>query len=104
MAKGPREWSPRDRLKFLEDLAREMVGDGKNPNLFFVSSEGNIILISRDFDVAYLKWKWHAERRDHECALEDRKTGTIASVEPESDEPGAKLIRLDDSKSFGFRE
>lgn len=32
-----------------------------------------------------------------------RKTGTIASVEPESDEPGAKLIRIDDSEMFGFR-
>lgn len=104
MPKGPREWSPRDRLQFLEKLARELVGDGKQPNLFFVSSEGNIILISRDFDVAYIKWKQHAARKDHECALEDRQTGVIASVEPESDAPGAKLIRIDDSESFGFTE
>ncbi len=100
MAKGPRDWSPRDRLSFLEKLAREMVGDGKNPNLFFVSSEGNIILISRDFDVAYMKWRQHAERPDHESALEDRHTGVIASVEPESDDPDAKLIVIDDSEMF----
>lgn len=100
--KGPHEWSPRDRLEVLEKLARELVGDGKSPNLFFVSCEGNIILISRDFDVAYEKWLQHADQRDHESALEDRQTGVIASVEPESDEPGADLVVHDDAEGFGF--
>lgn len=100
--KGPHEWSPRDRLEVLEKLARELVGDGKSPNLFFVSCEGNIILISKDFDVAYAEWREHARARDHESALEDRKTGVIASVEPESDEPGARLLVHDDSELFGF--
>jgi hypothetical protein len=100
--KHPHEWSPRDRLEFLEKLARDLVGDGKEPNLFFVSSNGNIILISRDFEAAYRKYREHARTRDHETALEDRKTGVIASVEPVSDEPDAKLIEHDDSRRFGF--
>lgn len=100
--KGPKDWRPGDRLEFLEALARELVGDGKSPNLFFVSSEGNVILISRDFDVAYLKWKQHAQDRDHESALEDRQYGVISSVEPSEDESGRLVVR-DDSRSGGFR-
>lgn len=100
--KGPKDWTPGERLEVLEALAREMVGDGRHPNLFFVSSEGNIILISRDFDAAYRKWLEHARQDDHETALEDRLNGVIASVEPESDKPGAELEIRDDSERFGF--
>lgn len=100
MPKGPKEWSPRARVRELEDLARKMVGDGKKPNLFFVSLDGNIILISRDFETAYGEWKKHATRRNAETALEDRLWGVIASVEPESDDPGSRFVLFDDSVYF----
>jgi hypothetical protein len=88
----------------LEELARMLVGDGKNPNLFFVSVEGNVVMISRDFDSAYRKWREHAYTYDHECALEDRKNGTISSVEPEEDDPLGRMTTTDDSKRLGLRE
>lgn len=98
MATGPREWSPKKKVEALDALPREMVGDGKRPNVFFVTDEGHIALISLDFEISYLFWKTLAARRPLiESALEDRLTGVIASVEPESDEPGARLMVWDNS-------
>lgn len=85
------------RVLDLEKMASNLVGDGKAPNIFFVSIGGNIVMITLDFDAAYEFWKQNSNQRQHETALEDRKTGVLATVEPESDEPGAKLVRFDDT-------
>lgn len=100
--KGPKDWDPQARVKELETLATEMVGDGKKPNLFFVSEQGNILLVTRIFQAAYDLWYRVSLRVDVECALEDRLTGVIASVEPSEDDP-KKLMLLDMSRQFGFR-
>ena len=83
------------RIELLEKLASELVGDGKSPNLYFVTVEGNCVLVSIDFDVAYDYWKYLP--RDVETALEDRFAGIICSTEPIED--GSKqLITYDDSR------
>lgn len=85
------------RIKELEKYISVTVGDGKAPNLFFVSSNGANILISRYFDVAYRVWRGLASDRRIESALEDRQHGVLASVEPESDAPGARNVVHDDT-------
>jgi len=102
MAKGPRDWSPRKRIQALETLATEMVGDGGKPNIFFVSVEGDIILITRLFEPAYEVWKRYSRKKDRETALEDRHHGTLASVEPEDDGPRARLLYRDETHYFGI--
>jgi len=47
----------KQKIEALEQLARDTVGDGKSPNLFFVSIEGVIITVTRSFNVAYAEWK-----------------------------------------------
>jgi len=88
-------WKRIHNEKF-EDMAREMVGDGGSPNVFFVSDEHGIFLITTDFDTAHEVWTRLPTTR--ESSLEDRKTGTIASTEPGGDWPGAPLVSYDDSK------
>lgn len=91
------------RIEALEAVARKLVGDGKSPNVFFVSLDGNIIMIALDFHLAYQKWKEISSQRTTETSLEDRQTGVLASIEPESDEPGAKLVRWDDTGDMDAR-
>lgn len=91
------------KIESLEKLARNMVGDGNSPNLYFVSDCGVCITITRNFSLAYQQWRALADRIPRiESALEDRKNGTIADVSPESDDSGAKLIFTDSSRQFGF--
>lgn len=97
----PREWSPRRKIRRLEELASDLIGDEKDPNLFFVTVEGAVVMITVDFKAAYEYWKF-LSRANVETSLEDRKNGVIASVEPESDRPGARLVRYDDSHDFGY--
>ncbi len=99
-----KDWAPgKEYASELQDVASEVVGDGKRPNIFFVSSEGRIILISLDFDVAYEAWvKVSDVAKKVETALEDRQTGVIASVEPLEDR-GGELVWMDDSATFGYR-
>ena len=85
------------RIEPLEKVAQKLVGDGKSPNVFFVALDGNIILIALDFIVAYDKWKEISNQKTTETSLEDRQHGVLASIEPESDERGAPLIRWDDT-------
>jgi hypothetical protein len=91
------------RIEALEAVARKLVGDGKSPNVFFVSLDGNIIMIALDFHLAYQKWKEISSQRTTETCLEDRQTGVLASIEPGSDEPGAKLVRWDDTGDMDAR-
>lgn len=87
------------KIDVLETMARDMVGDGKSPNLFFVTDQGVVTLVARNGDDAYTAWSRLATRSPRvECALEDRQTGVLASIEPETDEPNARLVRLDDYK------
>lgn len=99
------------RIPALESMARDMVGDSGTPDLFFVTDRGVVVMVARSFPAAHREWSRLAQRRDMgtgdprgllESALENRRTGVLASVEPESDEPGARLVVRDDSRSFGF--
>lgn len=86
-----------ERIDALEAFVSATVGDGKSPNLFFVSDRGVNVMITRNFDDAYATWKWLAIRPRGESALEDRQYGVMASVSPVSDEPGARLEVRDDA-------
>lgn len=81
------------KIEALEALARDMVGDGKSPNVYFVTDGGTVTTITRDKDVARRAWEALAARRPlQESMLEDRLTGVLADVGPRSDEPGAPLF------------
>jgi hypothetical protein len=90
----------KQKIKEFETMARSMVGDGKSPNLFFVGVNGVIVTISRDFQTAYRQWQELGD--DQQTSLEDRKTGTIASVQPK-EVPLDGLEVLDDSHLFKYR-
>lgn len=80
------------RVKLLEEMARTMVGDGQSPNLYFETLDGNVVTVTASEIVALLEWRELTTLRPlRECVVEDRQTGTICSVAPESDEPGAPL-------------
>lgn len=71
------------KVKAMERYATERVGDGKTPNLYFVSQEGmGVVLISRFFDAAYTFWKTLPKLKT--TSLEDRKFGVICSTERRS--------------------
>jgi hypothetical protein len=89
------------KVKVLEELATVVIGDGKAPHLFFVTDQGVVDTVSRDFATAYQRWLALAAVRPMvECALEGRQYGVMASVEPESDEPGARLRYHDDTHTL----
>ena len=87
--------------KELEGLARNLVGDNEKPNLYFVSDKGGVLLVTTDFIMAHGTWKQLP--RDQESALEDRLVGVLASTEPESDSPKARLVTYDDSDELRKR-
>ena len=88
------------KIKELQELPVNMVGDGKSPNVFFVSEQGVITTVTRDFLVAYEAWKTLSYMTPlRECMLEDRKIGVIASVEPIED-GSDKLVTRDDVYTF----
>ena len=71
------------KVKAMERYATERVGDGKTPNLYFVSEEGmGVVLISRFFDTAYSFWRTLSKLK--QTSLEDRKFGVICSTERRS--------------------
>lgn len=98
------------KIAELNALATEMVGDGKKPNLFFVTHEGNVTMITRRFESAHREWRKFANQ-DVESMLEDRQTGVIcsASMEPSynhetEDFTGPERWTVyDDSVMFAFR-
>lgn len=82
----------------LDDLASRFVGDSQGINHYFVCVQGHVVTVSDDFDVAYQHWRKLArEHPNTESTLEDRHNGTLASVEPISDEPFARLVTKDDT-------
>lgn len=89
------------RIEALEALARDMVGDGEKPDVFFVTDEGRVVAIETDARRAYDRWRELAQRLPRkESALENRTYGVLASVEPEDDSPSARLIVMDDFHDF----
>lgn len=81
----------------LNDLARDFVGDGNVPDVFFVTDRGDVVTVTYDATVAYDHWRSLASRRPLiESALESRKVGVVASVEPISDLKGAPLAIFDE--------
>lgn len=97
------------KIKELDKLATEMVGDGGKPNLFFVTQKGKVTTVTRHFEVAHREWRKFAMQR-MESMLEDRRTGVIASagVEPTYSEKsgdfnGPEVWQIhDDSIHFKF--
>lgn len=86
-------------------MARDMVGDGRKPNRYFVTDGGRVVLVTTDRVAAYRHWVVLARRRPlAESALEDRLFGVIASVSPDSDAPGARLEVLNDMDRRTRRE
>lgn len=89
------------KIKELQILATKLVGDGKAPNLFFVTDQGVTTTVTRDFECAYEEWCKLTRRYPIlESALEDRKWGVIASVEPRDDTNDKQFIIIDNSHSF----
>lgn len=88
----------------LEELASKMIGDGKTPDVFFVSEQGKINLVTTDFELAYYRWQVLSRGCRMECALENRTYGTICAVEPEDselvDRGYPKFDRFDHSEEF----
>jgi hypothetical protein len=85
------------KINQLEKLAREMVGDGKSPDLFFVSREGVIITITRDFPRAHQEWQnllW----QNCVCQIENRRYGVIC--QKDKDEETGRFFTRDDSAIF----
>lgn len=93
------------KIRQLEDLAAKTIGDAQTPNLFFVTRDGIVVLVSVDFVVAWHYFQQLAStgRNREECALEDRQTGVLASVSPMDDDPDARLQYQDDTHTFGYR-
>lgn len=95
------------RIEEMEAIAREMIGDGKKPNVYFVSqfSEGEkgpgLVLISRNFDVAYEFWL--SLPRNIETIFEDRLTGVLAETTP-VDEGSKVLCTIDDTTMLEVRD
>ncbi len=94
---GRKDWDPRGwphRFQVLERLASDIIGDGKGPNLFFVTVEGKVVLVTQVFQIARDAWEALSASTTTETSLEDRKVGVLASVEPDEDD-GGRLVRLE---------
>jgi hypothetical protein len=77
----------------LQALARDLVGDCKRPNFYFVSDGPTVVTVTKNAKLARAHWEELARRRPlKECTLENRLCGVIASVQRESDAPGARLV------------
>lgn len=90
------------KIKELQDMARNMVGDGKSPALYFVTTKNQgTILVTRNFRSAYDLWRRLAstEKNNWPC-LEDRKQGTICSCEPENDDGSGKVTTFEDAAEY----
>jgi hypothetical protein len=85
--------------RILKELPRDMVGDNGSPNVYFVTDCGATVTVTLDGLTAYAHWRRLADRRPRvECALEDRKFGCMASVEPR-EENSTDLVVIDDTPS-----
>lgn len=95
MAKGPK------KIKQLEELARDTVGDGTAPDLYFVTDRGTVVTVTRSLVLAYRHFRELA-RRDFPrlaCALENRTYGVLASLDTD-EERGPGLYLIDDVPGY----
>lgn len=99
------------KIKQLNQLATEMVGDGKSKNIFFFTVKGDVQLIGIDIDVVYKAWTDFVMSNPRvEAMIEDRKNGVVASAGMEevlTDLNAANTVErwmvIDNSKRFGLR-
>jgi hypothetical protein len=87
------------KIPEFEEMARHKVGDGAKPNLFFVSINGVILTVTREFEVAYDHWC--SLPTDVETCLEDRRTGVICTTTP-IEENSTRLVTYDDARWSGL--
>ena len=87
------------KIPELEELARTLVGDNKKPDMFFVSYDGNISLVTTDFNAAYHYWREITQKNRGETALENRTWGVICDRSP-VEEGSKKLATYDDHRAF----
>lgn len=88
------------KIEQLEELARTMVGDGKAPNLYFVTVEGVVTTVTRSLERA--KWEWSrnvSEDRRRATSVEDRRQGSVCQHDRDEDN-GGKWFTCDDSNLF----
>ena len=77
-------------------LATEMIGDGQQPDVYFVSKGEQVVYISTVFVAAYHYWQ-HMSGWNNSCMLENRTFGVIASHE--KNEQG-KWETFDDTEMY----
>lgn len=88
------------KIDTLEELARRFVGDGKTPDVFFVTDRGIVATVSTDFPTAYFAWESVKNSYPpRECALENRTWGVVCSVEPAED-GSSTLVVTDEGHRF----
>lgn len=85
------------KINELNALANNFVGDNQKPNVFFVTENSDVTMITVNFDAAYDYWC--ALSQHIETTLEDRQWGVICSTEPFED-GGKELRTYDDSEEF----
>lgn len=62
----------------LNDIAADMIGDGKEPNLFFIAIKGETVMITNDVNAAYNYWE--EESNDAAVPLYDRTSGLLVET------------------------
>lgn len=89
------------RIPALESFVSATIGDGKGPNIYVVTDQGVTVTITRDYATARAHYMTLANRSPRvECALEARDYGVMGDVSPDSDEPGARLVRNDPPRQY----
>lgn len=92
-----KDWDPRGPHSFLalEKLASKFIGDGKSPNLFFVTVGGKVVAITQDLEVARYVWEKVSAPMITETTIEDRQVGMVAGVQPSGEEGEGPLMRIE---------
>lgn len=80
LEEAERAWRKENPDTNLDEMARDLVGDGKKPNLFFVTVDGKTLAAFDDMDRA----KWYAQRsfgapaaQEYPVQIEDRLMGVV---------------------------
>ena len=64
------------KIQHFEEMARKMVGDGKEPNLFFVSVDGRIVAVTSSLQGARGVAGGYSDTHDI-WVIEDRQSGIV---------------------------
>ena len=89
------------QVKRLKELATEMVGDSGHPDLFFVTIEGNVRMITTEFKLAHDYWR--SLPINIETSLTNRRDGFIAYTEPVG-EGSRMLVTYDHTLKMGLHK